>query len=136
MAEGFLKNKLEEKGRKDVTVSSAGTIAIDGFIPTDRTILVMKKEGIDVSVFRTSKLTAGLMRAADLILVMEHMHRSEVLNLLPDAASKTHLLRQYTDIKGKEEDFTVPDPIGRPLEVYERVLGMIKKSIEELVKEL
>ncbi|MDB4349403.1 low molecular weight protein arginine phosphatase [Omnitrophica bacterium] len=136
MAEGLLKKLLSEKRREDIQIFSAGISTIEGFPPTDKTIIVMKKEDVDVSSHKTSKLTPDVIRRADLILVMESIHKDEVLNLAPDAEDRTYLLREYTKIKDDPRSLAVPDPIGRPLEVYERILAIIKKSIEELVKKI
>lgn len=136
MAEGLLKKMLEDRGRSDILVYSAGISAIGGFSPTDNTIKVMEKEGIDVSGHKTAKLTQQMIKDADLILGMENIHRDEVINLDPSAKEKTYILREYINKKEGSSGFGIPDPIGRPMEVYERVLGMIKESIEELMKRL
>ena len=136
MAEGLLKKMLKEQERHDITISSAGTAAIDGFNPADNAIAVMKKEGVDVSDYKTSLLDSNTIKKADLILVMQRIHKDMVLNLVPEAKEKTHLLKEYVKLKGDSRDTSVPDPIGRPLEVYERVLDMLKIHIEELVKML
>jgi protein-tyrosine-phosphatase len=136
MAEGLLKKMLEESGKKQIQVSSAGTAAIEGFVPTANSVVVMHKEGVDVSGYRTSRLTPDKINRADLILAMESIHIEEILNMVPDAQAKTHLLRKYAKVKDEPGGIEVPDPIGRPLEIYERVLTMIRKSIEELVKGL
>jgi len=131
-----LKKMLKEKKRRDITISSAGTSAIDGFNPTDNTIAVMKKEDIDVSGYKTSMLNSGMIKKADLILVMQKIHKDMVVNMAPEAKEKTHLLREYVKLKGEARDVGVPDPIGKPQEVYERVLSMIKRYIEEFAKTL
>jgi len=136
MAEGLLRKKLEEMGRKDIEVFSAGTCAVGGFVPTDNTIFVMKEEGVDVSGYKTSRLTPDKIQKADLILAMELIHLEEILNMAPDVAVKTHLLRKYARVKNEPGGVEVMDPIGRPLEIYERVSTMIKRSIEELAKAL
>ncbi|MFH1752575.1 MAG: low molecular weight protein arginine phosphatase [Candidatus Omnitrophota bacterium] len=134
MAEGLLRKKLEELGRSDIEVSSAGTCAVGGFVPTAMTVSAMKEEGVDVSGYKTTRLTPDKIYNADLILAMETRHVDAILNLDPNADGKTYLLRRYARVKNEPGGVEVMDPIGRPLEIYERVLTMIKKSIEELVK--
>ncbi len=136
MAEGFLKKMLARAGKKDIEVCSAGTFAVDGFMPTEHTISVMKKEGIDVSTCRSSMLTPLMIQESDLILVMEPVHREEVLNYVPTANDKTLLLREFAGRKDRFSGTSVPDPIGRPLEVYETVAKVIKECVQELVKKL
>jgi protein-tyrosine-phosphatase len=134
--EGLLKKMLEKGGKSQIQVSSAGTAAIEGFVPTANTVVVMHREGVDVSVYRTRRITPDKINKADLILAMENVHIEEVLNMVPDAQAKTHLLRKYAKVKDEPGGIEVPDPIGRPLEIYERILTMIRKSVEELVKGL
>lgn len=136
MAEGLLKKKLQEMERKEIEVFSAGTHAVGGFVPTDNTISVMKDEGVDVSGYKTSRLTPDKIQKADLILAMELFHIESILNMAPDAEAKTYLLRKYARVKNEPGGIEVMDPIGRPPEIYERVSTMIKRSIEELVKTL
>ena len=136
MAEGLLKKMLKDRGRSDIEVHSAGISAMDGFPPTDKTAAVMKKEGIDLSDFKTARLTLGMIQKADLMLVMDYMHREEILNFAPDAGDKIHLLKEYVGVNDGYGGVTVPDPIGRPLEVYERVLTTIKKALEKLMERL
>lgn len=136
MAEGLLRKYLGELGKGDIKVSSAGTGAIDGFSPTESTIRAMKKEGIDVSGFRSRRLTAEMIKRSDVVFVMQSMHRDEVTRLVPEAAAKTHLLKEFgselTPENGADTD--VFDPIGRPAEDYEKCLETIKDQIERIAK--
>ncbi|NQT05927.1 MAG: low molecular weight protein arginine phosphatase [Candidatus Omnitrophica bacterium] len=136
MAEGLLRKLLKDKGIEGITVSSAGISAISGFVPMDKTVKAMKKESIDVSGYKTKRLTADLVNAADLILTMETMHKDAVVNIIPDAKEKTYLLREYINKEDGLPGFAVPDPIGKPFEIYERVLDMINVSLKELVKKI
>ena len=61
------------------------------------------------------------------------MHREEVLNFVPGAEKKVYLLKRYSGIMGNGE---VPDPIAKPLEVYERVLGIIKEAVKKLLRKI
>lgn len=126
MAKGFLKKVL--KHRKDVTVDSAGTAAINGFAPTEETVKVMKRQQIDVSGERSEHVTPGMIKRADLILVMQTRHKNYILDILPETSNKVFLVREYKDSSGRT-NFDVADPIGQSLEVYERVAEEIKKEI-------
>jgi len=136
MAEGLLKKMLRDRNRDDIRVSSAGISAIEGLPPTAKTISVMRDEGIDVSDYKTKRLTLDMIQKSDLILIMDYMHRDEILNLAPDARDKIHLLKEYAGIDDGHGGVTVPDPIGRPMEVYDRVLTTIKNAVAKLVEKL
>ena len=136
MAEGLLKKRLEELGKTDIIVRSAGVRALDGYPPTDETIEVMKTEGVDVSGFGSTGITDELIKSSDLILVMSRVHRYEVVKRVPVAALKTFLLREYGR-SGQDEklaDPDIPDPIGMPVSEYKACLGMIKDDIERVAK--
>ncbi len=141
MAEGLLKKMISGKAGQGIKITSAGIAAIDGFGPTDNAVKVMKKESVDITGHKTRKLSAHMLKDADLILVMEEIHRLEAIRLgggtaMPEVQDKIYLLREYTNKKDGLLGFSVPDPIGRPLEVYEKVSYMIKGSLEELVRKI
>lgn len=137
MAEGLMKKYLKEMGRADIEVRSAGILPGGGLIPTPETVMVMKEEGVDVAAYRSKPLTADLIRGADLILVMENIHKEEVLRLDPEAGPRTYLLKEYGILpKENHMRLSIPDPIGKPLEYYKGSLAVIKKEIERIAKTL
>lgn len=136
MAEALLKKYLKSLGKDNITVRSAGISAMNGYLPTDETLSVLKDEGIDASAFRSKDLTDDIIKNSDLILVMEEFHKERVINLVPEAASRTYLLKEYGIIEKKDspEGTGVPDPIGKSLEDYRYSMGIIKKEIERIAK--
>jgi protein-tyrosine-phosphatase len=136
MAEGLMKDALKELGKEDIRIGSAGVSAIDGFHPTRETIEAMKREGIDVSGFQSRSLTDEMIRDTDLILVMASHHMDDIIKRAPQAASKTHILKQYgrRDDSCACEDLDISDPIGKPMEVYEYTLGEIKREVNRIAR--
>lgn len=135
MAEALMKKYLKALGKKDIAVRSAGIRALGGYPPTDETIEVMNEEGIDVSGFKSSALTEEAIRGSDLILAMGAIHKNDVIRRIPEASSKTFLLKEYgSSDSGASGDLDVPDPIGRPLTVYKSCLETIKREIERVAK--
>lgn len=136
MAEGLLRKYLKELGKGGIEVASAGIAAIDGLGPTEATIEAMKREGIDVSSVRSRRLTEDLIKKADLIIVMEPAHWDAVVFKAPEAAVKTHLLREF----GRDEANAcgdvcgVPDPIGMPIEDYRQCLAVIKEEVRRIAR--
>ena len=131
-----MKDALRGLGKEGIEVSSAGVSAIDGFHPTCETTEVMKREGIDVSDFKSRNLTDAMIMSADLILVMAASHMSDVIARVPEAASKTHILRQY----GKRDnsyirlDLDISDPIGKTMDVYEYTLGEVRREVDRIAQ--
>jgi len=136
MAEGLLKKYLKELGKDDIEVLSAGVHAIDGAEPKRETIEVMAEEGIDVSRFRSKGITEELVKKADLILVMSGHHMDDIIDRMPDAQGKVHMLKQYgASSDGCAcEDLDIEDPIGRPKAFYQKVLLAIKAEIKKIAE--
>lgn len=134
MAEAIIRKRLYELGKDSINVRSAGVRALSGLPPSDETIKVIKEEGVDVSDFRTKNVTTDMIREADLILTMEAMHKDEILSLVPEAKSKTYLLKEYKNpSKINSGGFNVRDPIGKPIEEYRIIRDEIKNEIERFV---
>jgi protein-tyrosine-phosphatase len=138
MAEGLMKDALKSLGKEGIKVNSAGINAVDGFYPTHETVEAMKRNGTDVSGVRSRYLTDDMIKDSDLILVMASHHMNDILKRIPQAASKTHILKRYgrTDDSNACEDPDVSDPIGKPMEVYERTLDDIKREVNRIALSL
>ena len=136
MAEGLLKKKLQSLGKNNVEVRSAGLRALNGMPPTAETIQVMKEEDVDVSYFKSKNLSDEAIKNSDLILVMEKVHKNEIIRRVPEAAPKVHILREFGHPDAGEYVGVsdVPDPIGRPIKDYKYCLAMIKTEIERITK--
>ena len=136
MAEGLMKAALKKLGKEEIRVSSAGVSALDGFNPTRETIEVMKCEGVDVSDFKSRAITDEIIRGSDLILVMAARHMSDIIMRVPEAAAKTHLLKQYgkCDNSYIRLGMDIADPMGKPVETYEKTLGEIKGEVERIAE--
>ena len=137
MAQGLMQHMLQQAGLDAVTVESSGTFAIAGMTPTRETQRVLWEAGIDCSHHRARSLTPEMIAGADLILVMEQSHLPEVLHRAPDAKGKTHLLKTYGLAAGEPvTNPNIPDPIGKPMEVYEVCFMEIREAVERVVKSL
>ncbi|MEO0155601.1 MAG: L-threonylcarbamoyladenylate synthase [candidate division WOR-3 bacterium] len=112
MAQGIIKTMLNERY---VDVKSAGTAAIDGLPASENARVVVKEFGGDITDHRTKYITKELIDEADLILVMEFKHYETILEIAPDSAIKTFLLKEY---KRRTKYNEVSDPVGRDLSVY------------------
>jgi len=136
MAEALLKKYLRDLGKDDIKVTSAGVAAMPGMPPTKETLDVLIKEGVETPGLGSRPINAAMIRDADLILVMEDIHKERVLDLVPEAAGKTYLLKEFKNpgTSHDEEGEGIPDPIGRPMEFYRYVLKLIKKEIERIAK--
>ncbi len=133
MAEGILKDMLSRKHMRNMTVSSAGTMAPTGRPPTHEAMMACSEQGIDISNHRASLLNCDQIRSADLILVMEAAHLRFAEQLDPNARGKTFLVKAY----GPEgADAEVIDPIGRDLDFYRACFEELRREIGRFFPEL
>lgn len=113
-------------GRDNVAVISAGVFASDGAPATGEAVDAVAKLGLDLSRHRSTALTAELINQADVIYTMTDSHRRAILDQWPSAADKTHRL---------DPDRDIADPIGGSPEVYRQCADMIRKPLQQRIKE-
>jgi len=116
-----------------IKIISAGVDTITGMRASDYTLEVLQREGIDAAKHRSMQVTEELLEKSDLIIVMERFHKYRVLGMAPSVKNKVHLLREFLKAPDEIVEPEIPDPIGRPLEVYERSLDLIREGLKDLV---
>jgi protein-tyrosine-phosphatase len=136
MAEGLY--RALTKGDPDVEVGSAGISAVDGLTPSEYSVLVMRKAGIDISRQRSRQLTPKMISEATHIFVMTSGHKMAVETMYPAAAEKTFLLLEPAAgdeaVRDAPWSLDVPDPIGHGIEVYDGTLQLIRASMPSLIE--
>ena len=122
---------------KRIFVMSAGVAAVEGMTATFETRSVLRNNGMDIAGHRAARITDEMIRHAELMFVMEEVHREEIVKRVPEAASKVFMLRAFgLDAAEAPTDASIVDPIGKPLEVYEVCFATIKEAVERVVKHL
>ena len=137
MAEGLLKKMLSEKGVKEYNkykIISAGTHTVDGFPPIHMTQKVMTEQGIDVSSYRSNRLTEETINKADLVLVMTQKHKDEILRIYQEKTKKIFLLKEFAEIENKNPD--IADPIGSSYDAYKYCMEEIEKCLIKIIKKI
>ena len=129
MAEGLLKKKLAELGRKDIEVFSAGLTA-SSFGATAETTDLLIKEGINMSTHRSRAVDKDLIKKSDLILVMERLHEERIMRFAPEVKNRVFLLKEFAKIN--DNNLNIEDPIGRPADFYAKTFATIKQAIERI----
>jgi protein-tyrosine-phosphatase len=129
MAEALLRRGLSAEADR-IAVESAGTAAWEGQPATDPTIEVAEREGVDISSHRSRRVTPAMVRAADLILVMERAHVAAVQTLGADP-SRTHVLSEWPP--PGDPSLAVSDPYGASIEAYEECWRRIESHLERVV---
>lgn len=159
VGEAVLKSLLP--GR--VTVSSAGTRAMDDRPAEPEAIDFLRREiGAEIDHHAT-QLTPGLAEAADLILTMTEEQRAWVTQLVPRAVRRTYTVLEYSRvlmeleggnprsslselvragaplrgrINARGEENNIADPYGGPPEVYAASFGLIAEASREIVTKI
>jgi protein arginine phosphatase len=132
MAAAIARRFLDERGRGDVEVASAGTAAWDGAPASEGAYLVSLEHDLDLSAHRARQLTSDLVADADLVLGMSahHVERATALG----GAGKSHLLGAYAGRTAA--DAQVDDPFGGDLEEYrttfERLEALLAGAVARL----
>ena len=133
MAEGYLAERLKDLGMHDVKVVSMGTGAVSGLKPSDEAVQVMKEQDIDVSHYVTSGLDSAHIKEANVVLVMQSSHKEQIIDLVPEARKKIHLLGEFS-LKTKGMLKSIDDPIGQSVDSYRKTLEVIKDCVDGFLK--
>ena len=130
MAEVLLRERLTKKlGSEDaVRVISAGVAAGSGMGASPQAIEVMGQRGLDLTGHSSRLLDESVIRVADLVLTMTQGHRAAILAAWPELQDRVFpLCRDGGDIG---------DPVGMPVEVYERCAQQIDEELAKWVDNL
>jgi protein-tyrosine phosphatase len=92
-----------------VSVTSAGTFGLVGSPITEPTARLLRKAGAPADGFAARRLTAGLLRSADLVLAMTTGHRRDVVELAPAVVRRTFTLRELARLLEDLEPGELPD---------------------------
>ena len=135
MAEALARRLLEEKGRADIEVASAGTAAAVGSPASEGAYLVGMEKGLDLSAHTARQVTEELVEGADLVLGMSlpHVQRAQMIG----GRGKSYLLGAYA---GKDRDHAeVEDPYGGDLDdyrnTYMQLESLLVVAVERMVRE-
>jgi len=125
---------LEQRLKDDpAMVFSAGTANLSGMPASEGAQAVAKEHGADLSRHSSTGLTRIQIADADLVLVMEPGHKRQVLEMSPEAASRTFTLTEYAL---RFELSEIPDPVGASLEVFRKVGKIIAECLDQVVADV
>ena len=131
MAEGLLRHKGLNTGRDDLVVSSMGISGLDNVPATEFAQEVCKEHGFDISSHRSRPLMGEELRAADLILCMEPVHRQFLKTFFPWDKDKTFLLGAWPGRETRKN--SIQDPMGGTLEMFRRTYDIIETHIDRIL---
>lgn len=154
-------SRIKDERGLDIAIASAGLAAREGDPATPEAIQALAAMGINLQDHRARQVTGALVEDADLILTMTRSHKEFLLQFYPAARGKTFTLKEYVR-KGEEKpsreelreeagakaaageqsasaDDDIPDPFGRPLEVYQatarELASLIGQALEKYAQD-
>ena len=127
MAEELLKSALS--GQDGFTVESAGLGALVGHPADDYAVELMQEMGEDVSAHRARQIHPDMVKAADLVLVMEAGHKQSIDTADPASRGKIHRL-------GEWQDRDIDDPYRQPKAAFADALEEIQEGVDSWVKKI
>ncbi|NLG17773.1 MAG: hypothetical protein GX556_10620 [Fibrobacter sp.] len=131
MAEGILKKRLSDLGRKDILISSMGIHGQDGNRAVDEVVKACSDNEIDISAHRSRALVAGELKESDLIFVMEPVQKEFISIFFPQVVDRLFLLGCWPGAENKKG--IIKDPIGGRKEDFRRSFRIIADHIERIL---
>ena len=128
-AEYLMRKQLAEKGAS-IAVASAGLAALVDKPASETAVKLAKELGVDLSPHRARQLTTDMIRAHDLILVMEQEHIRAVEAMAPDARGKVHLLGRW------HHGVEIPDPYHQGHAAYQQALALIQLATDQWLSKI
>ena len=104
-------------------VYSAGLAAKPGDPADTTTQVVAGRHGLDLSGHRAQAVNALLCQQAEVILVMERLHKQALERQYPAVRGKVYRL-------GEWGGFDIRDPYQQPTEVHETTFAAIAQGVE------
>ena len=120
MAAALWRDRFRDRG---ALVESAGLAALTGYAIDPYAEAVLAEHGLSAKPHVARQVTASLVNAADIVLVMERDQVAAVQALSPHAGERTFLLGRWSG------DVEIPDPHRRPWPAYERAYRMIEQAV-------
>jgi len=126
MAEAVLRERLYAP---DTTIGSAGTAALVSYPADPLAAEVAARYGFDLSQHRARQALPSLLTTADLVLVMTREHADWVHSRVPPLRGRVQLLGRWRELE-------IPDPYGRPREMFESVFEQIDDCVADWLPRL
>jgi len=132
IAEAVLNDRLKQRRKKDVAVSSAALIDMKGKPADPFAIKILAENGIEPSSHLSTLLTDDMVGNADLIVVMEKRHQEELRQRYPEAEGKIRLLKSF--LKGYQAfDTDIKDPYHLTIYHYRLCFAEIATAVDAMM---
>ena len=127
MAEALLATALRDND--EYVVESAGLGALVGHAADPFVIELMDEIDVDVSGHRARQIHPDMVKAADLVLVMESGHKRSIDDADPTARGKVYRLGEW-----QERD--IDDPYRQPRAAFVEAMREIEEGVASWAKKI
>lgn len=133
-AHGVLEALVQQSGRADIVVDSAGTSAAHaGSAPDPRSMQAAAQRGYELGHIRSRKIVARDYQEFDLILAMDEENLQVLQYQCP--AEHQHKLKLFLEYSAEFSDVReVPDPYYAEEEGFEYVLDLVESAARGVLK--
>jgi protein-tyrosine phosphatase len=111
-----------------IEVRSCGLTAMVDQPADPAAIVLMRERGMDISAHRARQIDTELIAWADLVLVMERLHKDLIQAQMPSSKGKVFRLGHFSDID-------IPDPYRQSIDRFAEVLQLIDENVASWVQE-
>ena len=132
MAHWLMKKKLQDKNIGDIQVYSSGIFAMEGDVPTEEAIEVMREYGVDLKQHRATITAKSNIQEMDLILCMTTSHKQNLIHMYPNLQDKIYTLKEYVGIT--KNGIEIKDPWGYDLVTYRFCAAEIDAYLDKLIE--
>lgn len=128
-AEAVARRHSNGSPARDVRWSSAGIRTNQAAAPPEDAVRVAETFGVSLACHRPQPLTAEMMVASDMVVVMEATQMTTLRQRFPDYAQRIFLLPLFDSSSGGEMRYNIVDPFARPREAFEECYGRIDRAV-------
>ena len=125
---------LRQSAQTRINVSSAGLETTEGKTADANAIRIAAERGMDLTAHRTRIADREMLATANVIFVMEPIHRKQIKSILPEALGKVMYLGAFNIASGG--GVIIADPYGKPDSFFHGSFNDIDSAMEEFVRVL
>ena len=133
MAERILIERLKKDKKTGIDVFSAAITDMNGIPADPKTVEILDEHGLDGAGHHSKLLTEDMISQADMIIVMEGIHKKIIVEKYPEAEGKIHLLKSFSP-DYNEEYADIKDPYKLSIFQYRLCFSEIYMAIDGLMK--
>ena len=128
-AHAYLEQRLA--GSAALRIASAGFHPQEGRCADPTMVAVAAQRGVDLTPWRSRRVTRAMLDDADLVLVMELRHKAQVAQLSPAAAQRCYLWgAALADSDAQPE---IADPYGQAPAEYQRCFERLTTAADRIL---